>query len=584
MKIINYNISQSISFFRTLAIQLDRHIFLLMIISIAMLLIFTSGCITTADTSPRMDPVPAGYYDEMDTHLQPVISTISGEMKNVTSAVWNTARELDGLSPDDPAADIALLKLRRDVPFSFEAVMFDKNETLIASSIDIDKTGLINSGKATYHYTEEELEAAGQECIVSGYGPLLYDDTGVTVTTAIYDAEGNYNGTLRVGLNTGYLFSGITEALRNEYGYTLWVTQTDGLVIFDQDSIEIGRNLVTDSIYQIPSLQNMVKNALGNESGNNSYIFYDETWMNLVQTNTVWDTVSPGYGTEWRIVLSDNVAENSDEKQMTTTPGEMKNFVQKAYIYTMTEGKEAALAEFNNPNGEFIDGELYIFAYDMNGTILALPYQPGLVGENRWSIEDSSGVKIVQRGVARAEQGGGYVLYLYPNPTDGYAQEFKLSYVMAVDNDWFIGAGMYIYDDSFTQTKYINWQEKKDLIRQVRNMQYLSKTESISAVIEMIEDGDSDVQEERLYPFAFTENGTILAASLDPLMSGTNNLGFTNSYDMSVVREMISLAQDGGGLMHSLIWDPITQKENNVLIYIEPADSTIYFGSILIIE
>ena len=549
-----------------------------------MLLICTSGCITAADTSARMEPVPAGYYDEMNTCLQPAISTITCEMNNVTSAVWDTARDLDGLSPDDPAANIALLKLRRDVPFSFEAVMFDKNETLVASSIDIDKTGLINSGKATYHYTEEELEAAGQECIVSGYGPLLCDDTGVTVTTAIYDAEGNYNGTLRIGLNTGYLFSGITEALRNEYGYTLWVTQTDGLVIFDQDSIEIGRNLVTDSIYQIPSLQNMVKNALGNESGNNSYIFYDETWMNLVQTNTVWDTVSPGYGTEWRIVLSDNVAENSDEKQMTTTPGEMKNFVQKAYIYTMTEGKEAALAEFNNPNGEFIDGELYIFAYDMNGTILALPYQPGLVGENRWSIEDSSGVKIVQRGVARAEQGGGYVLYLYPNPTDGYAQEFKLSYVMAVDNDWFIGAGMYIYDDSFTQTKYINWQDKKNLIRQVRNMQYLSKTESISAVIEMIGDGDSDVQEERLYPFAFTENGTILAASLDPQMCGTNNLGFTNSYDMSVVREMISLAQDGGGLMHSLIWDPVTQKENNVLIYIEPADSTIYFGSILIIE
>ena len=46
-------------------------------------------------------------------------------------------------------------------------------------------------------------------------------------------------------------------------------------------------------------------------------------------------------------------------------------------------GKTAALSAFNDPKGEFIDGELYIFAYDMNGTVLSLPYQPDLVGENR---------------------------------------------------------------------------------------------------------------------------------------------------------------------------------------------------------
>jgi len=66
-----------------------------------------------------------------------------------------------------------------------------------------------------------------------------------------------------------------------------------------------------------------------------------------------------------------------------TSAEEMVAFVQKAYEFANVEGKEAALAEFNNMSGRFVDGELYIFAYDTQGTTLALPFQPQLVGTNR---------------------------------------------------------------------------------------------------------------------------------------------------------------------------------------------------------
>lgn len=47
-----------------------------------------------------------------------------------------------------------------------------------------------------------------------------------------------------------------------------------------------------------------------------------------------------------------------------TTNDEVKEFVDKGAKFCAEKGIELCLAEFNNPSGEFIKGELYMFAYD----------------------------------------------------------------------------------------------------------------------------------------------------------------------------------------------------------------------------
>jgi len=554
------------------------------IIGILLFFIFTSGCIISAENTAELEPVSAEQISDMDAALYPLTYLISKEMEQTCCLVWNTARELDGVSVDDPAVDLALLKLKRDIPVSYEVTLFDTNDILITSTEDLGKTMEIGVSKATTHYTEEDFKAAGSQCIVSGYSALLNGDNGVTITTAMYDREGNYNGTLRVGIDTWDLFSGINEYLRTSYGYTIWVTQDNGLQIYDQDTEEIGRNMLTDTLYQSSSTQYAAKTICENPSGHVSYFFYDTSWVNLVQTNAVWNTVYPGYGMEWRMVLSDNVPEKIiNPDTITPTPEELKAFVEKAYVYAQKVGKEQALAAFNDPNGEFIDGEMYIFAYGMDGEVLSLPYQPGLVGKNRWFREDPNGVKIMQRVIARAQQGGGYVYYMAPNPDHNFAQEFKLSYVMQVDDSWLLGSGIYIQDNLLSHAQYTEWTERENLTSQVRNMQYLAKTEGISSVVDMIMDPESELQIDGLYPFAVTKNGTVLADTLNPEMVGTNQLGMTNSLGMSITREVISLAQAGGGVMYCLWGIPPTNEEQYILIYVEPTDASTYVGSLIIL-
>ncbi|MEI6450410.1 MAG: cache domain-containing protein, partial [Actinomycetes bacterium] len=53
------------------------------------------------------------------------------------------------------------------------------------------------------------------------------------------------------------------------------------------------------------------------------------------------------------------------------TQAEVQTFVKKALAYAQENGKAAALKAFAAPGGEFHQGELYVYAYDFNGTVIA---------------------------------------------------------------------------------------------------------------------------------------------------------------------------------------------------------------------
>ncbi|MCK9567274.1 MAG: sodium:calcium antiporter, partial [Methanothrix sp.] len=67
---------------------------------------------------------------------------------------------------------------------------------------------------------------------------------------------------------------------------------------------------------------------------------------------------------------------------------ELVSFVESAVAYAHEHGKDMALKEFSNKTGSFINGELYIFAYDFNGTCIAHPFKTDWIGENKLNESD----------------------------------------------------------------------------------------------------------------------------------------------------------------------------------------------------
>ena len=103
--------------------------------------------------------------------------------------------------------------------------------------------------------------------------------------------------------------------------------------------------------------------------------------------------------------------------------------VDKAAAYFQADGKDKALKEFNNPNGKFVKGDLYIFAYDMSGTLIAHPINAKLVGMNLLNAPDVDGKFYRKEIIEMAKKsGGGTVDYKYKNPATGKI-EHKITYL-----------------------------------------------------------------------------------------------------------------------------------------------------------
>lgn len=123
---------------------------------------------------------------------------------------------------------------------------------------------------------------------------------------------------------------------------------------------------------------------------------------------------------------------------------ELVSFVESALAYVQEYGKDKALDEFSNKTGSFVRGDLYIYAYDFNGTCLAHPFKPDWIGKNKLDITDSNGVPALKNTLNIAKEGKGFTYFIFPNPAHGNRDEFKIAYAVKVDDNWFLGSGIYI--------------------------------------------------------------------------------------------------------------------------------------------
>jgi len=123
---------------------------------------------------------------------------------------------------------------------------------------------------------------------------------------------------------------------------------------------------------------------------------------------------------------------------------QLVSFVESAMAYTQLVGKDRALEEFSNKTGPFVRNDLYIYAYDFNGTCLAHPYKPDWIGKNKLDVTDSNGVPSLRNTINVAKEGKGFTYFIFPNPAHGNRDEFKIAYAMKVDDNWFLGSGVYI--------------------------------------------------------------------------------------------------------------------------------------------
>ena len=124
------------------------------------------------------------------------------------------------------------------------------------------------------------------------------------------------------------------------------------------------------------------------------------------------------------------------------TADQAKAMVERAAAFLKANGKEKLLAELNSPKNQFIDRDLYVLAYGLDGTRLAHPYNPKLVGTSVLDAVDFDGKAYGKEIVETAQaKGSGWVDYKFTEPMTKKLANKSL-YVLKVE-DLILGCGIY---------------------------------------------------------------------------------------------------------------------------------------------
>ena len=106
----------------------------------------------------------------------------------------------------------------------------------------------------------------------------------------------------------------------------------------------------------------------------------------------------------------------------------------------------AKLRNINNPI-RFLDNKSgYFFIYNASGICLSLPPKQELQGKSLIGMKDENGVYLVKEMLKQAQNGGGFVTYVWPKPPTNDVVK-KLSYARLIPGtNYMIGTGVYIDD------------------------------------------------------------------------------------------------------------------------------------------
>lgn len=277
------------------------------------------------------------------------------------------------------------------------------------------------------------------------------------------------------------------------------------------------------------------------------------------------------------------------QKTRDYTTGDLTAFVKNAVSYAKTNGKEAALAAFNDPKGQFADGELTLIAVDYNGTVLANSLTPDTANNriNLINYHDPDGVSTIREMRDLSLSGGGFSYTVAAVTKDGktwYAP--KLDYAEPVDDTYWVFSGIIVpeyeqlRDGNLTGITVRN-HTRTELYDLVDRAVTYAKANGKEKTLAEINNPDGQFVNGDLFVWAEDFNGTILA---DPYWKegvGKNWMDYADPYGSKTTVLNINAIRTGTGFTHAIFVDPAAGEKSAVpkLLYAKAVDETWWIGS-----
>ncbi|HOT02771.1 MAG TPA: cache domain-containing protein [Methanolinea sp.] len=286
-------------------------------------------------------------------------------------------------------------------------------------------------------------------------------------------------------------------------------------------------------------------------------------------------------GTPGPAAVTTTVTSYAPPGKITTTP-ELVAFVTHAAAFARENGRDAAIAAFNDPNGPFVIGTIQVFALDYDGTLLADAGESERVGTNIMDMTDSFGIPFVRKLAETAGLGRGYVSYRYLNPAKNNTNEPRIAVVEDVDGTYYVGAAMFASEGEVFPSLKLNMSaahpDVDDLVAYVKSAVLYAKEHGREKALWAFNDPDGEFVRGELVMMAFDFQGMNLAAppySPELVNYRINLINYQDPDGVETIRGLRDIAKGGGGFFYTVA--RVNADDRSIYIpkidYAEPVDN-----------
>ena len=173
-----------------------------------------------------------------------------------------------------------------------------------------------------------------------------------------------------------------------------------------------------------------------------------ENWYLAISKNSKYAKYMPDInriisGTETPTMV-DNMTTKYTAYYEESILNRVKRLVNAGVAYYRKCGRKNSFAEFDKLDGRFSKGDLYLFAFDMNGKCLSHGADHSLIGRELIGLKDIDGKQFVKEFITvAADPGQGWVGYKWKYKTSNEIGP-KISYIERIKGtDILIGCGFY---------------------------------------------------------------------------------------------------------------------------------------------
>jgi hypothetical protein len=265
------------------------------------LLLFSAGCLQEHSPGSPAGLSPAKGHDMMLHLLRNVTEAVQENLSALDAATSGAAEVFRTTGISGPAADTVLAKVAASHPAVINVIAYDQNGTVSAAEPGSAKF-LLGTNLSGYGDVQKALTT--RQPLMSKLVGIAQGVDGVVIARPVFSSSEEFTGVCSMGFSPDTLVRPIAEAASSGTPCTFMVVEPGGMVLYDPDPVEVGRETFNETLYGgSPEFLDLVRHYTANRTGYHTYSFYRTGFGEVVSKETFWDTVEL-HGMEWRVLVT----------------------------------------------------------------------------------------------------------------------------------------------------------------------------------------------------------------------------------------------------------------------------------------